>query len=119
MLEILDHKKAAAHAYNLLERLTYSGYVGRGTMKRFLRYFFLIDMIDFFYPYITDRDYDHIINVLQKTFGAGDCLLPYPMFCSNRAMMGMPAYMGTAKSRITEVNSQLRITEDSSNLRSV
>lgn len=118
MIEVLEHKKAAKYAERYFDKLTKTGYVKRSTMRNYLRYMFFIDFIDYMYPFITDAAYDDITRVLQRLFSNGDCLLTYPMFCQRRSILGLPIYLGSAKLRSIQDESNIRITENS-NLRGV
>jgi hypothetical protein len=89
--------------YNIVDR-AYIGHMGEtGT--------FAITGLGVCFPLIT------LISGFANLFSTGGCLLPYPVFCTNRATLGRPHYMGTFKVRVTEAETAAkgtkRITEDS------
>lgn len=112
MVELLRHKDVLSRLKAYYDRLAKTGYVPEGTVKRLTRYLFLVDFVDCMYTYLTEEDYRNIEELLSALFGGGDCLLPYPVFCSRRAVVGMPNFIGTALPRITETASAMRNTED-------
>ena len=80
-------------------------------VRKLLVYTFLIDFVEYMHPFITEKDYALIDNMLGKLFAGGNCLLPYPVFCTRRATLGKPEYLTLQPVRITE-DSIERITED-------
>lgn len=116
MLAVTDKKIALRQVSKYYDRLEKTGYVKRDIVHRFLIYLFLIDLLDWTYDFITDKDYNIINNALNVLFSTGNCLLPYMVFCANRAQIGRAKvgrahYMGMVNLRITE-NEILRSTQD-------
>ena len=117
MLEILGMKEllskaSAKDAYvRYFNTLRKRGYLGGHSSCRLLVYTFIMDLLhsDLNW-YITDEDYAQIRKALRALYG--DCLLPYPIFCTNRIVLGSPMLLGDANMRITEVEEDMRVTED-------
>ena len=119
MLAVTNKKIALGQILKYYDTLEQTGYVKHDISRRFLIYLFLIDFLDWTYDFITDKDYNVINNALNVLFSTGNCLLPYMVFCANRAQIGKAKvgrahYMGLTHFRITE-NSILRITQDNRN----
>lgn len=93
-----------------------TGYVKENVLDRFLMYTFLIDFVEFTHDFFTERDYSIVADALSALFSAGNCMMPYPVFCTNRGTLGRAHYMGTFKVRVTEAeraaDGTKRITED-------
>ena len=122
MLQVIAEKKALSiikRYYNMVEK---TGYVKHEMLCRYMKYLFLIDLVEYTHDFFTQKDYDTVAEALAKLFSDGGCLLPYPVMCANRATLGRAHYMGTYKVRVTEgeryINRSKRITEDE-NLRTV
>ena len=116
MLQVIAERKALATLttyYNTVEK---TGYVKHDVLLRFLMYLFLIDFVEFTHDYFTEDDYNIVADALGVLFSTGGCMLPYPVFCTNRIKLGRAHYMGTFRVRVTEAeriaNSDKRITED-------
>ena len=97
--------------YSVLEQ---TGYMKHDTTLRYLVYIFLLDFIDYAHGFFTEEDYNKVSKALSTLFSDGGCLMPYPVFCTNRAVLGRNEYMGTLKNRITEdlLGNDDRFTED-------
>ena len=95
--------------FSVLENV---GYVKHKTVSKFVMYLFLLDFVDYAFNYLTEDDYELIIRAMKRLFTNGGCLLPYPLFCTNRLTVGKDEYMGRLRVRITQNNID-RVTEDS------
>lgn len=116
MLQVIAEKKALRtlnRYFNVVEK---TGYVKSDMLNRFLMYLFLIDFVEYTHDFFTQKDYDTVADALGYLFSTGGCLLPYPVFCTNRATVGRAHYMGTLRARVTEgdraADRQKRFTED-------
>lgn len=118
MVEVLEHKKALGYLNKYFDQLAKFGYAKKGTTSRYLLYLFLVDFVDTLYRFFSEEDYCKVEEVLTGLFSGGDCLLSYPLFCSARAKLGKPQYMGSGSFRVTQSGNSPRITEDD-NLRGV
>ena len=83
--------------YLVLEK---TGYIKQGTLERLLMYEFLVDFVNDVAFFITDKDYAMIDELLRKLFTNGGCLMPYPVFCTNRVELAK--FRGDGNVRITE-----------------
>lgn len=118
MIAMLDEKKALGTLGNYFNLLEHTGYVKHETMVRFLIYLFLLDFVENVCDYITDEDYMMIERAMSVLFTGAGCLLPYNVFCINKATLGKNWYMGHSFGlRVTEVGRTERITEDGENYR--
>lgn len=122
MLQVIAEKKALSTLETYFSLVDNTGYVRDNVLDRFLMYMFLIDFVEFTHDFFTEDDYNTVADALSVLFTTGNCLMPYPVFCTNRATLGRAHYMGTLKLRVTEapraVDGKKRITEDE-NLRTV
>lgn len=116
MLQVIAEKRALKTLetyFNVAEKV---GYVKHDVLFRFMLYLFLIDFVEFTHDFFTQKDYDIVADALEYLFSTGGCLLPYPVFCTNRVKMGRAHYMGTLKVRVTEgeraATRKKRFTED-------
>lgn len=117
MVELISKTKAEGYLINYFDLLDSVGYVKAGTVKKFLAYTFLLDFVENMHAFITEEDYILIERMLGKLFSGGNCLLPYPVFCTRCATLGDADYMGYYNRRITESGTlgegeDDRITED-------
>ena len=100
--------------FSLLEE---TGYAGNATVCRYLLFLFLLEFTEDVFVYMREGDYIKIRNILEDIFSAEDCLLPYPIACEHRSVLGTPYPMnGNVRKTITQ--SVLRKTE-TENLRRV
>lgn len=102
MLQVIDESKALETTTKYFDILKNTGYINPGMMQRYLLYMFLLDFVDYTHNYFMEEDYDAVDNALRKLFAGGGCLLPYSVFCVDKATLGRNEYMGTLKNRITE-----------------
>ena len=117
---LTDDKTMLSVVDNYYATLEKTGYVKHGTVVRLLAYEFLVDFINNTFFFITEEDYQMIDSLLKKLFTNGGCLLPYPVFCTNRVKLA--GYGNDGIVRITEdkykdkdgnlLGNQPRITED-------
>jgi len=112
MVDLLDNKKALTQLKKYISNLSKTGYVRRSSVKRYMRYLFLIDFVDAFYPMLTMSDYGAIDEVMLRIFSDGDCLLPYPVFRSRCKKMVLPWDTSDDALRVTCLNRALRYTEN-------
>lgn len=116
MLQVIAEKKALATLNTYYSTVEKTGYVKHNVLLRFLMYLFLIDFVEFTHDYFSEDDYNIVADALGVLFSTGGCMLPYPVFCTNKIKLGRAHYMGTFKVRVTEAeriaNSNKRITED-------
>ena len=116
MLQVVAEKKALKTINRYVETVGKTGYVKHDVMRRMLLYLFFVDFVEYTHDYFTRKDYDTVAAALSRLFSNGGCLLPYPVFCANRATVGMAHYMGAFKLRVTEgveiADRIKRITED-------
>lgn len=122
MLQAIAEDRAFKTLGTYFSTVEKTGYVKHETMLRFMMYLFLIDLVEYTHEFFTDKDYNTVADALAKLFSTGGCMLPYPVFCANRATLGRNHYLGTLKLRVTEAEpasaGTKRITEDD-NLRAV
>lgn len=122
MLQAIAEDRALKTLDTYFSVVEKTGYVKENVLDRFMMYLFLIDFVEFTHDFFTEMDYDIVADALASLFSTGNCMLPYPVFCTNRATLGRAHYMGTLKLRVTEaqraVDGNKRITEDD-NLRTV
>lgn len=111
MLSLIDERKALDMLNRYFSVLSNTGYVKRGIVKKYIAYLFLFDFINYTDVYLEDDDYALINEMMRLLFTNGGCLLPYPVFCINRAKLSDNRYHGTGGVRITE-DVILRSTED-------
>lgn len=102
MLQVVAEKKALKTLGNYFDTLGKTGYVRNSQVRKFLVYLFLIDFVEYTHDYFTRKDYDTVAEALGKLFANGGCLMPYPVFCSNRVQVGKAHYMGALHLRVTE-----------------
>ena len=100
MLRVATENKVLEALDNYLELVTKTGYARKGMTDRLLAYLFLVDFTETMSIYFDEDEYRIVSGALSKLFG--NCLLPYPVFCTNRVKIGMPYYMGVLKNRVTE-----------------
>lgn len=115
MLGLIDENKALDIQQRYYSVLEQTGYMKHNMVLRYLAYIFLLDFIDYAHGFFTEDDYNMVSKALSALFTNGGCLMPYPVFCTNRAILGRNEYMGTMKVRKTEDDSgyEDRFTEDS------
>lgn len=113
---MIDEAKALDVANRYFSLLSTAGYVKPGQTRRFLSYLFLLDFVDFTHAFFSEEDYNMVDKMLRRLFTDGGCLMPYPVFCTNRAKLGRNEYMGVMKVRKTETTNDPsytdRFTED-------
>lgn len=116
MLQVIAEKKALNTLKRYFNTVQKTGYVKHEMLCRYMKYLFLIDLVEYTHDFFTQKDYDTVAEALAKLFSDGGCMLPYPVLCANRATLGRAHYMGTFKLRVTEgdrlVDRDKRITED-------
>lgn len=103
MVQLISKEKAEGVLVNYIDLLMQTGYVRAGMVKKMLLYTFLIDFVEYMHAFIDEKDYKLIENLLAKLFAGGNCLLPYPVFCTKCATLGSTDYMTDFATRITEV----------------
>lgn len=93
------------------EVLKHTGYYNYKDVKKLIVLDFIRDILsDTYNMYITEEDYTSITDLLYCLFGS-TCLIPYPVFIKNLAIIGDN---NTGKYlRRTEHEETLRNTEDS------
>lgn len=116
MVGMIDEEKALKTLDSYYTLLGKTGYVKSGVVKKYLIYLFLLEFVDLSEDYITEEDYNKIDKVLHRLFSHGGCLLPYPVFCANRATLGRNWYIGRTRLRITQAR-EGRSTEDLEHVR--
>ena len=102
MLQVVAEKKALRTINGYLDLVNKTGYVKHTVMSRMLLYLFLVDFVEYTHDFFTSNDYDTVAEALRKLFSDGGCLLPYPVFCTNRGKLGRAHYMGALNLRVTE-----------------
>lgn len=112
MVALFNEHRALDVATRYINLLEKTGYVKPALVKKFVLYLFLIDFLDYTHMYFGEDEYTMVSKMLGTLFTNGGCLLPYPVFCTNRAILGRNEYMGPLKPRITEVEEEHRYTED-------
>lgn len=97
--------------FSILEK---TGYLKHNSILRFLTYLFLLDYVEYAHSFFEEDDYTAVSQALGFLFADGGCLMPYPVFCTNRIKVGRNEYMGEMKIRKTEDISGYddRYTED-------
>lgn len=115
MIQLISKTKAEGFLVNYVDLLTQTGYVRPGMVRKLLLYTFLLDFVEYMHAFIDEKDYGLIEKLLSKLFAGGNCLLPYPVFCTRCATLGSTDYMTDNVSRITEVlnGEDDRISEES------
>ena len=114
MLQLLDEPLALKISSKYFSYLEQTGYMKHRTVMRFLAYQFLLDLVEYTHFFYEEEDYEKVGAALSSLFTNGGCLLPFPVFCANRATLGRNEYMGVMKVRKTEDLSgyEDRSTED-------
>lgn len=102
MLQVVAEKKALKTINRYVDTVGKTGYVKHDVMRRMLLYLFFVDFVEYTHDYFTREDYDTVAEALSKLFSNGGCLLPYPVFCTNRGKVGRAHYMGAFNLRVTE-----------------
>ena len=102
MLELIDKDKALNSLKKYFYLLENTGYVKSSTVRKYLTYLFAIDFAHYAFPYMDEKDYIMVDRLLKRTFTNGGCLLPYPVACTKRVVLGDSVYMGKLKIRRTE-----------------
>ncbi len=102
MLQMIDEGEALNITSKYYSLLSKTGYVKHESVLRFLVYIFLLDLVDYTHAFFEEEDYKTIDRALNILFSNGGCLLPYPVFCANRAVLGRNEFMGTRAIRKTE-----------------
>ena len=75
-------------------------------------YLFLLDFLKYYSLFINEEDYNIISGLLRRLFSEGGCLMPYPVFSSNKFTLGLSTVMGDVLYRSTEGDEpESRITE--------
>lgn len=116
MLQVTAENTALSTLSRYFNLVSKTGYVKHESLLRFLAYIFLIDFVEYTYDYFTQEDYDTVAEALGRLFSNGGCLMPYPVFCTNRAVRGRAHYLGAFTVRVTEgerlADRITRVTED-------
>ncbi len=112
MIDMLDTRKAIPYLKKYIARLSKNGYVKSWAVKRYMRYLFLVDFVETFYPLVTESDYGMIDDVMLMLFSEHDCLLTYPVFRSSCKKMVLPWDTSDDALRVTCLNRALRYTEN-------
>lgn len=102
MLQIVAEKEAFGALNKYINILRKTGYTGPGVYKWFLLYIFLIDFLEYTHDFFSDDDYVAVTDAFSKLSGMSGCLVPYPVFCTNRATLGRAHYIGPFKVRVSE-----------------
>ena len=111
---LVSDKRLKTILNNYYQTLGARGYVPDVAVKRILVYLFLLDFLDAFASFIEEDDYNLIAKVYRRVFSDGCCLMPYPLFSTKRATMGLSTLLGDFRFRKTEIETEdtTRITED-------
>ena len=114
MIQVIDEGRALDTTMKYFDILKNTGYIKPEMMRRYFLYMFLLEFVDDTHRFFTEDDYDVMDIALRKLFSNGGCLLPYSVFCVDKAKLGTNDYMGTLKNRITEdiAGNDDRYTED-------
>lgn len=116
MLQVIAENKALSILKRYYTQVEKTGYVKHELLCRYMKYLFLIDLVEYTHDFFTQKDYNIVAEALAKLFSDGGCMLPYPVMCANRAKLGRAHYMGTFRLRVTEgdrlAERDKRITED-------
>jgi len=114
MLSLINEKIANNILKRYYSQVEKTGYVKESSVKRMLVYLFLVDFVNNTFWYLEEEDYAKISKLMHLLFSNGDCLLPYHIFCTNRATLGRDGEPLRARLRITEdLSGNIdRITED-------
>lgn len=102
MLQTFDEGTALDISKRYFNLLSQTGYVRHYNVLRFLMYSFLLDFVDYTHGFFSEEDYNQVDRALRILFADGGCLMPYPVFCTNKATLGLNEYMGTMRTRRTE-----------------
>lgn len=112
MVNALDPRAALQYAKKYFDGLSNSGYVSPALRKDMMKYIFLVDFVETLYPFLTEKDYQHIDMATRKLFDKGGCLFDYTVDCTNELTLGSPVYMGTNGLRRAQHRPILRISQD-------
>lgn len=114
MAKLISEEKPKEILKNYFTLLRKAGYVKHPVVFRMLAYLFLLDFISSVSNFIDEKDYLIINRVMKQLFSSGDCLLPYPVYCINRATLGESTLMtGNFRFRSPETDTSiLRTSED-------
>jgi len=102
MLQTFDERTALDISKRYFNLLSQTGYVRHYNVLRFLMYVFLLDFVDYTHGFFSEEDYNQVDRALRILFADGGCLMPYPVFCTNKAVIGRNEYMGNMRIRRTE-----------------
>ena len=119
MAQIIDEKPAVAVLDKYFDALSEMGYVKTSTTSRMLLYMFLIDFVDSVFPFLTEKDYMKIRNLLARIYSGGDCLLPYPLHCAHKITLGKSYPMGSNYRRINNDGEDILRKTDYKKLRRI
>ena len=100
MASLIDDRKMLSVIDGYYKMLEKTGYVKHSTVTRLLLYEFLTEFVNNTCFFITEEDYVKIDSLVRKLFTNGGCLLPYPVFCTNRVKLA--GYGADGNVRITE-----------------
>ena len=125
MFSVVDDNKLLSTIDRYYVALEKTGYVKHSTVTRLLIYEFIADFLDNVAFFITEKDYNMIDALLRKLFTNGGCIMPYPVFCTNRVKLH--PYSADGEVRITEdltvdkdgnfIGHETRVTEDNEEVR--
>lgn len=78
----INYKKALGFLEGYFDNLAVTGYVGEGTLNRFMIYLFLTDFVETLYDYMTESDATKVMELLHCLFKSDDCLLAFDISTS-------------------------------------
>lgn len=93
MKKILNIQRAVSLAEGYFEMLKKTGYVKEHTSCLLALFYFLTDFAETLYPFLTNEDWKRINALSAEIFSEGDCLLGYPVTCTEKIIAGMPYKM--------------------------
>lgn len=99
MAQVISENNGITLLDRYFSTLEETGYLSNGTTCRFLLYLFLLQFTDAVFTFMTEKDYIQVRSLLEEIFSGGDCLLPYPIACQYRSVLGSnyPIYRGLRK----------------------
>lgn len=116
MLTAIDNDKALSYVSKYFTLVSRTGYAKHNIVQWYLFYLFIIDFVNWVYPYFTDDDYKKVDMAIVKLFSGGNCLVPYQVFSYDKLKIarhvGLAHYTGPSILRKTEPVGYTRTTED-------
>ena len=109
MIQLISEHKASNIFGGYYSLLSKTGYVSRKVMRSLLMYLFILDMVEYMHGYITSEDYK-LIEAALGFLARNSCLLPYSVFCTNRATLKTDKALLAKRKPVSSLG--VRVTEN-------